>query len=148
MQLTGVLLGVVGRGPGEEEQAVNRQTALYSLKLLCRSFGSAHPEALPAVLARSVDIVASPEEEKNVAGSALLCVAEAVSTLRALAIPQLPWLMPALLDALRGRKELLTSEVHLLSAVTALQHVVETLLHFISPYLQDATAQVRLTSPR
>lgn len=96
MQLTSDLLGVVGKCPGkvteeeEAEQAINRQTALYSLKLLCRSFGSAHQEALLPVLAQSVDIISSPEEEKNVAGSALLCIAEVVSTLKALAIPHLP----------------------------------------------------------
>ncbi|XP_029695501.1 HEAT repeat-containing protein 1 [Takifugu rubripes] len=152
MQLTSDLLGVVGKCPGkvseaeEAEQAINRQTALYSLKLLCRSFGSAHQEALLPVLAQSVDIISSPEEEKNVAGSALLCIAEVVSTLKALAIPQLPRLMPAVLAILKDRKDLLTNEIFLLSAVTALQHVIETLLHFISPYLRDATSQVcRLT---
>lgn len=36
-----------------------------------------------------------------------------------------------------------TSEVHLLSAVTTLQRIAETLPHFISPYLQETTAQVR-----
>lgn len=94
LQLTGDLLSIVGKGHGkameEAEQAVNRQTALYSLKLLCRSFGSDHQEAFVPVLQRVVDIVTAPDEEKNVAGSALLCIAEVVSTLKALAIPQLP----------------------------------------------------------
>ena len=35
-------------------------------------------------------IALGAKEEKNVLGSALLCVAEVVSTLEALAIPQLP----------------------------------------------------------
>lgn len=55
-------------------------------------------------------------------------------------------LMPAILHALQNRKELLTNEIYLLSAVTALQRVTETLPHFISPYLHDATLQV--TPPR
>lgn len=50
--------------------------------------------------------------------------------------------MAAVLDILKDRKDLLTNEVYLLSAVTALQHLIETLLHFISPYLQDTIAQV------
>lgn len=50
--------------------------------------------------------------------------------------------MPAILHALQNRKELLTNEIYLLSAVTALQRVTETLPHFISPYLHDATLQV------
>lgn len=49
-----------------------------------------------------------------------------------------------MLGILKDRKDLLTTEVFLLSAVTALQHIIETLLHFISPYLQDATLQVNL----
>lgn len=51
-------------------------------------------------------------------------------------------LMPAILQTLKERKELLTSEVYLLSAVTALQRVAETLPHFLSPYLQDTLLQV------
>ncbi|XP_072230242.1 HEAT repeat-containing protein 1 [Leuresthes tenuis] len=148
LQLTGDLLSIVGKGHGKvseeegAEQAINRQTALYSLKLLCRSFGSGHQEAFVPVLLQAVEIVTAAEEEKNVMGSALLCIAEVVSTLKALAIPQLPRLMPAVLHALTDRKELLTNEMYLLSAVTALQRVAETLPHFISPYLQDATLQV------
>lgn len=50
--------------------------------------------------------------------------------------------MPAVLEILKDRKDLVTNEVYLLSAVTALQHLTETLLHFISPYLQDTISQV------
>ncbi|MED6241182.1 HEAT repeat-containing protein 1 [Ataeniobius toweri] len=150
LQLTSDLLSIVGKSPGkvseESEQAINRQTALYSLKLLCRSFGSAHQEVFVPVLLLVVDIVTVTKEEKNVMGSALLCIAEVVGALKALAIPQLPRLMPAVLHVLSDRKELLTNEIYLLSAVTALQRVTETLPHFISPYLQDTTFQVcRLT---
>ncbi|XP_056222571.1 HEAT repeat-containing protein 1 [Seriola aureovittata] len=151
LQLIGDLLSIVGKGHSkameeEAEQAINRQTALYSLKLLCRSFGSAHQEAFVPVLLQTVQMVTLAEEEKNVTGSALLCIAEVVAALKALTIPQLPRLMPALLHTLTDRKELLTNEIYLLSAVTALQRVTETLPHFISPYLQDTTSQVcRLT---
>lgn len=56
-------------------------------------------------------------------------------------------LMPALLRTLTDRKELLTNEIYLLSAVTALQRVAETLPHFISPYLQDTLSQVSWAGP-
>ncbi|XP_064176653.1 HEAT repeat-containing protein 1 isoform X2 [Anguilla rostrata] len=153
LALIGDLLVIVGGGRGqameteteteeEEEQTINRQTALYSLKLLCRSFGAGHQEAFVPVLSRAVELVTSPGEERNVMGSALLCIAEVTSTLKALAIPQLPRLMPAVLLTLRERKELLSNEIYLLSAVTALQRVTDTLPHFISPYLQDTVLQV------
>ncbi|XP_062859270.1 HEAT repeat-containing protein 1 [Trichomycterus rosablanca] len=153
LELIGDLLSIVGHGRGqvegqkqEEEQVINRQTALYSLKLLCRSFGAAHQEAFLPVLSRAVELVESPEEERNVMGSALLCVAEVTSTLKALAIPHIHRLMPAVLQTLQERKDLFMSEVYLLSAVTALQRTTETLPHFISPYLHDTVSQVtRLT---
>ncbi|XP_048392427.1 HEAT repeat-containing protein 1 isoform X2 [Stegostoma tigrinum] len=142
------LLSVARCKQKEVEQAVNRQTALFSLKLLCRCFGANHQQSFVPVLATAVDLVMSDneEEEKNVLGSALLCIAEVTTALKALAIPQLPRLIPGLLKALKKQKELLSNEIYLLSAVTALQKVVETLSHFISPYLQDILTQVtRLT---
>ncbi|KAM6897556.1 HEAT repeat-containing protein 1 [Xenentodon cancila] len=146
LALTADLLSVVGKSHAnvsvEEEQAINRQTALYSLKLLCRSFGADHQEIFIPVLVRAMDVVMAREEDRNVTGSALLCIAEVVSTLKALAIPHLPRLMPAVLHTLTSRKEGLTNEIYLLSAVTALQRVAETLPHFMSPYLQDVTLQV------
>uniref|UniRef100_A0A6Q2YKF7 HEAT repeat-containing protein 1 n=1 Tax=Esox lucius TaxID=8010 RepID=A0A6Q2YKF7_ESOLU len=151
LDLTGDLLAIAARAHGrveeeEGEQAINRQTALFCLKLLCRSFGSGHQEVFVPVLKQAVEMVVSPEEEKNVMGSALLCIAEVASALKALVIPQLPRLMPAVLQTLTERKEVITSELYMLSAVTALQRVTETLPHFISPYLQDTLLQVaRLT---
>ena len=74
-----------------EDQPINRQTALYTLKLLCKNFGAENPEPFVPVLNTTVKLIAlGAKEEKNVLGSALLCVAEVVSTLEALAIPQLP----------------------------------------------------------
>uniref|UniRef100_A0A8C4TAF2 HEAT repeat-containing protein 1 n=1 Tax=Erpetoichthys calabaricus TaxID=27687 RepID=A0A8C4TAF2_ERPCA len=121
----------------EEEQAINRQTALYSLKLLCRCFGAEHQQHFVPVLRSVVDLVMSREEEKNVLGSALLCIAEVTSVIKALAIPELPRLMPAVIKSLKDRKELLSNEIYLLSMVTTLQKVSEALPHFISPYLMD-----------
>ncbi|XP_038616880.1 HEAT repeat-containing protein 1 [Tachyglossus aculeatus] len=127
----------------EEEQAINRQTALYSLKLLCRGLGPENPKSFVPVLAAVVRLIAREgKEERNVLGSALLCAAEVTCALGALAIPQLPSLMPALLKTLERSKELVSSEVYLLSAVTALQKVVETLPHFLSPYLRRILFQV------
>uniref|UniRef100_A0A2K5L449 HEAT repeat-containing protein 1 n=1 Tax=Cercocebus atys TaxID=9531 RepID=A0A2K5L449_CERAT len=145
LKLVPDLLAIVQRKKkeGEEEQAINRQTALYTLKLLCKNFGAANPDPFVPVLSTAVKLIA-PErkEEKNVLGSALLCVAEVTSTLEALAIPQLPSLMPSLLTTMKNTSELVSSEVYLLSALAALQKVVETLPHFISPYLEGILSQV------
>ncbi|KAJ3608034.1 hypothetical protein NHX12_025084 [Muraenolepis orangiensis] len=134
LSLSDDLLSIVGRAHG--------QTALYSLKLLCRNFGADHREAFVPVLRRAVEVATAAGEEKNVAGSALLCIAEVAAELKTLAIPQLPRLMPALLQTMAERKDLLSNEIYLLSAVTALQRVTETLPHFISPYLHATVSQV------
>nr|XP_010305092.1 PREDICTED: HEAT repeat-containing protein 1 [Balearica regulorum gibbericeps] len=126
----------------EEEQAINRQTALFSLKLLCKGFGTENPAPFVPVLKTAIDLISSEKEEKNVMGSALLCIAEVTCTLKAQAIPQLPRLMPALLKTLKNKKELVSNEIYLLSAITALLKVAETLPHFLSPYLLDCLLQV------
>ena len=60
-----------------EDQPINRQTALYTLKLLCKNFGAENPEPFVPVLNTTVKLIAlGAKEEKNVLGSALLCVAE------------------------------------------------------------------------
>ncbi|KAF3823874.1 hypothetical protein GH733_006878 [Mirounga leonina] len=144
LKLVPVLLAIVQhKKKTVEEQAINRQTALYTLKLLCKNFGAENPEHFVPVLNTAVKLIApETKEEKNVLGSALLCVAEVASTLEALAIPQLPSLMPSLLTTMKSTSELVSGEVYLLSALAALQKVVETLPHFISPYLEGVLSQV------
>lgn len=94
LELISDLLSVVGKGQGSKdeqaEQTINRQTALYSLKLLCHRIGPHHQEAFVPVLLRALEVTSAAHEEKNVTASALLCIAEVVSVLKALAIPQLP----------------------------------------------------------
>uniref|UniRef100_A0A8C2UDL8 HEAT repeat-containing protein 1 n=1 Tax=Coturnix japonica TaxID=93934 RepID=A0A8C2UDL8_COTJA len=144
LELVPELIAIVQckRKDEEEEQVINRQTALFSLKLLCKGFGTENPLPFVRVLKTAIDLVSSEKEEKNVMGSALLCIAEVTCTLKAQAIPQLPRLMPALLKTLQNKKELISNEIYLLSAVTALLKVAETLPHFLSPYLTDCLLQV------
>ncbi|XP_034365745.1 HEAT repeat-containing protein 1 [Arvicanthis niloticus] len=145
LKLVPVLLAIVQhkKKEAEDEQAINRQTALYTLKLLCKNFGAQNREPFIPVLSTAVKLIApEKKEEKNVLGSALLCIAEVTSTLEALAIPQLPSLMPSLLTAMKSTSGLVHSEVCLLSALAALHKVVETLPHFISPYLEGLLTQV------
>ena len=50
--------------------------------------------------------------------------------------------MPSLLTTLKNTSELASGEVYLLSALAALQKVVETLPNFVSPYLEGVLLQV------
>ncbi|KAL2306281.1 hypothetical protein Nmel_004197 [Mimus melanotis] len=144
LELVPELIAIVKcrRKEEEEEQAINRQTALFSLKLLCKGFGTENPAPFVPVLKTAIDLISSEKEEKNVMGSALLCIAEVTCTLKAQVIPQLPRLMPALLKTLKSKKELVSNEIYLLSAITALLKVAETLPHFLSPYLLECLLQV------
>ncbi|XP_072827125.1 HEAT repeat-containing protein 1 isoform X1 [Vicugna pacos] len=144
LELVPVLLAFVKRRRKTlEEPPVNRQTALFSLKLLCRNFGAEDPQPFVSVLSAAARLLApEAKEERHVLGGALLCAAEAVSTLRALAVPQLPSLMPSLLTAMKNACELAAGEPYLLSALAALQKVAETLPHFLSPYLEGILLQV------
>nr|XP_056709237.1 HEAT repeat-containing protein 1 [Euleptes europaea] len=145
LKLVPELIAVVQRNTreAEEEQAINRQTALFSLKLLCKCFGTDNHVSFVPVLTTAIDVISSDvKEERNVVGSALLCAAEVTCVIKALAIPQLPRLMPALLKVLKHKDELVPGEIYLLSAVTALLKIVETLPGFLSPYLLDTLQQV------
>lgn len=52
--------------------------------------------------------------------------------------------MPSLLTTMKNTSELVSGDVYLLSALAALQKVVETLPHFLSPYLEGVLSQVSL----
>ncbi|XP_006761371.1 PREDICTED: LOW QUALITY PROTEIN: HEAT repeat-containing protein 1 [Myotis davidii] len=71
-----------------------------------------------------------------------LCWAVSAVTVGPLAVPQLPSLMPSLLTTMKNTSDLVSGDVYLLSALAALQKVVETLPHFLSPYLEGVLAQV------
>ncbi|KAJ7330602.1 HEAT repeat-containing protein 1 [Desmophyllum pertusum] len=133
---------VISRGTGDsEESIINKQTALYSLKLLSRLLSKEHPSEFKEVMTTSIDVFSSKNANAQVASSALLCAAEVVTGLKAHCIPFLPQLMPSVIKLLKTtgkeRNNLLT-----LCGVTALCKAAEALPHFLSPYLVDILIQV------
>ncbi|CAH1243056.1 HEATR1 [Branchiostoma lanceolatum] len=128
--------------PTSEELAVNRQTALYSLKLLCRALGTGHPDSFVEVLKGVTKIMANTEENPLVVSAALLCLAELCSCLKAHAIPHLPAFMPPLLNICQSTQLTKSEELLLLSALTAVHKVCESLPHFLSPYLLPLLLQI------
>eukprot|EP00057_Strongylocentrotus_purpuratus_P026401 XP_011680875.1 PREDICTED: HEAT repeat-containing protein 1 [Strongylocentrotus purpuratus] len=125
-----------------DELDINRQTALYSLKLLCKLFGSEHRKEFTKVMDVALGIIMETHGNNQVIASGLLCLAEAVSSLKAHAIPYLSRFMPPLLDTLASKTHVTSSDLHLLSTVTAIQKILETLPHFLSPYLGQLLQQV------
>ncbi|EDO34893.1 predicted protein [Nematostella vectensis] len=136
---------VEGRCSGEET-AVNRQTALYSLKLLARLLAEQEPAIFTKVLELSIKIFTAKDENILVASNALLCLAEVCSGLKANAISYLPQFMPNLIKMLQPSKE--QKSALLLCCVVTLHKVISTLPHFMSPFLVDILVQVCLQSVR
>ncbi|XP_072026252.1 HEAT repeat-containing protein 1-like [Amphiura filiformis] len=125
-----------------EEVDINRQTALYSLKLLCKVIGHLYPKELQSVLDVAVKTLKEDGLNQQVAASAMLCLAETFRSLQAHAIGHLPDCMPILLGVLENKQRMSSSDLHLLSAVTSLQKIIETLPNFLSPYLLQLILQI------
>lgn len=119
-----------------QEMELNQQTALLSLKLLIRHLAPNDPEPFKPVLERITEYTCNPNISGNVMASVVLCLAELCSNLKAHALTSLRKFMPALIKVLKKQRKAETPELILLSTVTAISKIVESLPLFLSPYLQ------------
>ncbi|KAL4720274.1 hypothetical protein ACJJTC_001381 [Scirpophaga incertulas] len=119
-----------------QEMELNQQTALLSLKLLTRMLASEHPEPFKPVLETVTEYTGNPKISENVMASVVLCLAEFCSNLKVHALSSLRKFMPALLKVLKKQRKSETPELILLSTVTAISKIVESLPLFLSPYLE------------
>lgn len=119
-----------------QELELNQQTALLSLKLLTRMLASENPEPFKSVLETVTEYTCNPNITANVMASVVLCLAELCSNLKAHALASLRKFMPALIKVLKKQRKVETPELVLLSTVTAISKIVESLPLFLSPYLQ------------
>ncbi|XP_013080450.2 HEAT repeat-containing protein 1-like [Biomphalaria glabrata] len=133
-----------GKTSVKEENLVNGQTALYSLKVLCRVLGDKH-EHLTEILQLCIKVLSRHTDNGMVCASSLLCVAEAVSSLKLHSIEFLTQFMPLVIDHLKS-PAITEHEVLLLAAITSLQKIVESMSAFLSPFLVDIIVQVCLIS--
>ncbi|XP_013200654.1 HEAT repeat-containing protein 1 [Amyelois transitella] len=119
-----------------QELELNQQTALLSLKLMTRFLASKHPEPFKPVLEIVTDYTCNPNISPNVMASVVLCLAELCGNLKAHALASMRKFMPALIKVLKKQRKAETPELVLLSTVTAISKIVESLPLFLSPYLQ------------
>ncbi|GFN81361.1 heat repeat-containing protein 1 [Plakobranchus ocellatus] len=129
----------------EEEQLVNGQTALYSLKILCRLLGEAHHQQFIQVLQLCVKALTIHNDNGAVSSSAMLCIAEVVSAAKTHVLENLGSFMPLLVSQLQS-DTITQHDVVLLATITSLHKVIEALPLFLSPYLQDIFIQVCIIS--
>ncbi|XP_030033352.1 HEAT repeat-containing protein 1 [Manduca sexta] len=119
-----------------QELELNQQTALLSLKLLTRMLAAENPEPFKDVLGTITNYTCNLNISGNVMASIVLCLAELCSNLKAHALASLRRFMPALIKVLKKQRKAETPELVLLSTVTAIAKIVESLPLFLSPYLQ------------
>ncbi|CAB3248200.1 unnamed protein product [Arctia plantaginis] len=119
-----------------QELELNQQTALLSLKLLTKMLASENPEPFKSVLETVTNYTCNPNIPGNVMASVVLCLAELCSNLKAHALTSLRKYMPALIKVLKKQRKSVTPELVLLSTVTAISKIIESLPLFLSPYLQ------------
>ncbi|XP_018325766.1 HEAT repeat-containing protein 1 [Agrilus planipennis] len=118
------------------------QTALLSLKLLVRLLAPKNPEKFLYILGFVTDLVKARKAQDNVLASIVLCLAELCANLRAHTISSLNKFMPALIKILKTQKTKEMPTLLLLSVLTALQKILDSLPLFLSPYLEKLLCAV------
>ncbi|CAH0404614.1 unnamed protein product [Chilo suppressalis] len=130
------------------EIELNQQTALLSLKLLTRKLASENPEPFKPVLETVTDYTCNSNITGNVMASIVLCLAELCSNLKAYALSSLRKFMPALIKVLKKQRKAETPELVLLSTVTAISKIVESVPLFLSPYLHKILYEYAILSAK
>lgn len=127
-----------------QELQLNQQTALLSLKLLIRYLGTENPDAFIPVLDKITEYTCNLETSGNVRASVVLCLGELCYTLKAYSLTSLRKFMPALIKVLKKQRKAETPELILLSTVTAISKIVESVPRFLSPYLSKILLEYSL----
>jgi len=126
-----------------EEAAVNQQTAFLTLKLLCRLLGPSSCASFRPVMEIVIDII-SPKSSSsmNVLGSAFLCLADLIQNMAVQSLPYLPRYGSSLVARLEDMAVIESHEGLLLSVVTTIYKLVETLAQFLVPYLSTLLKKI------
>ncbi|KYN42476.1 HEAT repeat-containing protein 1 [Trachymyrmex septentrionalis] len=127
-----------------QEQEIVQQTVLISLKLLTKLLAIDRPAVFRPIL----DITTELLESKNgpVLANAALCVAELCSSMRTHALYSLNKFVPAVLKLLKTHCYQNVPDVIVISIVSALQKIVESLGNFLSLYLDQLLYELTMLS--
>ena len=139
-------LTAIASGQGSsEEAALNQQTAFFTLKLLCRCMGPSASSSFRPVLDVVVETI-SPTKTTSytVLASAFLCLAELIQNMGVQSLPHLPRYGANIVGRLGDISSIGNHDLLLLSVVTAVYKLVETLPQFLVPYLPPILKQVKL----
>lgn len=122
------------------ESVTIQQISLIAIKLLSKHLAEKYSAEFKEIVDWLIQIIRSNEDvHRLVLASIVLCLAEICSTLRAESIAYLPRFMPLLNEILQKELDnrISTNDNVLISIITAIQKIIETLVLFLSPYLID-----------
>lgn len=137
------LLGIIKKSESDENQ-ITVQTAFLSLKLIIKFFAKQRTEKFIDVLNYLTEFIKTTKAQGNILASAILCLAELCNHLRAYAIPNLNKFMPTLMKILKINREREYPDLLLLSTLTAILKVLESLPLFLSSYLDKLLYDISL----
>ncbi|XP_014204224.1 HEAT repeat-containing protein 1 [Copidosoma floridanum] len=132
MTLVEPVMGILG-GPHKfvnPEVELIQQTALITLKLMAKLLASDRPSEFKPILDLVTELV--HKREGPVLGSAVLCVAELCSSMRAYAIQGLNKFVPAIIKLMGKHCTQEIPDILTTSIISALQKIVESLGNFLS----------------
>ncbi|XP_011632407.1 HEAT repeat-containing protein 1 [Pogonomyrmex barbatus] len=135
-------LDVEVKVPENQEQQILQQTVLISLKLLAKLLAGNHPAIFKPILDMTTEFLRS--KDGPVLASAALCVAELCSSMRTHALHSLSKFVPAILKLLKTHCHQNVPDVIVISIVSALQKIVESLGNFLSLYLDQLLSELTM----
>lgn len=143
LQLIPSLTAIASGQGSNEEEALNQQTAFFTLKLLCRCMGPSASSSFRPVLDVVVETISpSKTTSSTVLASAFLCLAELIQNMGVQSLPHLPRYGANIVSRLGDISSIESHDLLLLSVVTAVYKLVETLPQFLVPYLPPILKQV------
>ena len=129
----------------QEEPITNKQSAFNTVVVLSKLLDADHNLSLKKIFSVAIEAITGDDVKVQVSSSALHCVAEICSVLKVHSIPFLPKFLPLVLQILENKDTEKRTDTLVLSALTVLQKVIQSLPNFISPYLRNILVQ--LVSP-
>ncbi|KAG1661117.1 HEAT repeat-containing protein 1 [Nymphon striatum] len=148
LKLVPKLVEVFSLSHDNTDVAVNRQTALFSLKFLARTYGCENKKEFVQVLNAIMDLFDEDNLPTLVKAASFLCLSEVIACLGPHVISSLPNLVPILTSALKNADSEKGVEPILLSALMTIQKLLEHLSNFISPYLKTFIPQISYLSAK
>lgn len=124
----------------QSENISIQQMSLIAVKLISKLLAHKHPAKFKGIMEVLIEVLRSNEEVPRILlATALLCLSEICSNLRAHSIAYLPSFMKILQSILEKHASApsFANDTVLVSLITAILKVISTLPLFMSPYLVD-----------